>query len=289
MKYFLDFESTQYAQRIISIGCVSEKGDKFHTYVQLSGNDKLSKFITELTGITKETLKEKGVSADEAFEKLSYFVSETRNGEMPEYYCYGDSDAMFCKNTTKYMTSLASITYALYLAKEMIDFGKTVKSFFKTDAPFGLKKMYTFLCEQEIQQKHDALEDATMLADIVEKFEKFKVEDAVEIAAIPSGRIHVGKKAPALFVSWPKDKWVADTGAKKNTPYKYVATAGTREKYFKDMDTLVMWIIRYMTTGVSIKNETQVAKVKERIEQSLKDGKMRYNCIFTERKEKTDV
>ena len=285
MKYFLDFESTQHAQRIISIGCVSEKGDKFHTYVQLSGNDKLSKFIIELTGITKETLKEKGVSADEAFANLSSFVDATRNDEMPEYYCYGDCDSIFCKNTVKYMTNLASMTYALYLARTMIDFGKTVKSFFKTQTPFGLKKMYTFLCEQEVQQKHDALEDATMLADVVERFEKFKVEDAAEIAAIPSNKIRTGKKAPALFVSWPQDKWAADTGAKKNTPYKYTVTIGTREKYFKDMDTLVMWIIRYMTTGVSIKNETQVAKVKERIKQSLKDGKTRYNCIFTERKE----
>ena len=285
MKYFLDFESTQYAQRIISIGCVSEKGDKFHTYVQLSGNDKLSKVITELTGITKEILKEKGVPADEAFANLASFVDATRNDEMPEYYCYGDCDSIFCKNTTKYMTNLTSMTYALYLAKTMIDFGKTVKSFFKTQTPFGLKKMYTFLCEQEVQQKHDALEDATMLADVVEKFAKFKVEDAAAIAAIPSNKIRFGKKAPALFVSWPQDKWAADTGAKKNTPYKYTVTAGTREKYFKDMDTLVMWIIRYMTTGVSIKNEVQVAKVKERIKQSLKDGKTRYNCVFTERKE----
>ena len=285
MKYFLDFESTQHAQRIISIGCVSEKGDKFHTYVQLSGKDKISKVITELTGITKEILKEKGVSADEAFANLASFVDATRNDEMPEYYCYGDCDSMFCKNTTKYMTNLTSMTYALYLARTMIDFGKTVKSFFKTQTPFGLKKMYTFLCEQEVQQKHDALEDATMLADVVEKFEKFKVEDAAAIAAIPSNKIRFGKKAPALFVSWPQDKWAADTGAKKNTPYKYTVTAGTHEKYFKDMDTLVMWIIRYMTTGVSIKNDAQVAKVKERIKQSLIDGKARYNCIFTERKE----
>ena len=285
MKYFLDFESTQHAQRIISIGCVSEKGESFYTLVKLTGKDKVSKFITDLTGITEAELEEKGVPADEAFEALFNFIDSTREGQLPEYYCYGDCDKKFCLNTIKYMQNLKSISFVMALGTGMIDFSRQVKSFFKLNSPFGLRRLYCFFNDEDAQQSHNALEDAKMLAFVVNKFNQCKIEDAEEIKNIPSNHAKNESKAPALFIQWPADKWAADTGANGNTEWQYVAIAGTRKKYFNDIDTLVMWIIRYMTTGISIKKADQVAKVKEKIKQSLKDGKARYNCIFTKRKE----
>lgn len=280
MKYFLDFESTQHAQRIISIGCVSEKGESFYTLVKLAGKDKVSKFITELTGITEAELEEKGVPADEAFEALFNFIDSTREGQIPEYYCYGDSDKKFCLNTIKYMQNLKSISLVMALGTGMIDFSCQVKSFFKLNSPFGLRRLYCFFNDEDTQQSHNALEDAKMLACVVDKFNQCKIEDAEEIENIPSNHAKNESKAPILFVQWPADKWAADTGAKGNTEWRYMAVAGTRKKYFNDIDTLVMWIIRYMTTGISIKKADQVAKVKQKIENALISGKSCYNCFY---------
>lgn len=34
MKYFIDFEATQFTNEIIEIGCINEYGDVFHSYVK---------------------------------------------------------------------------------------------------------------------------------------------------------------------------------------------------------------------------------------------------------------
>ena len=56
MKYFLDFEGTQFSHRIISIGAVCENGHSFYSLVKPESKYKISKMITELTGITIEDI-----------------------------------------------------------------------------------------------------------------------------------------------------------------------------------------------------------------------------------------
>ena len=53
MRFFVDFEATQFSNRIISIGCVAANGNTFSTLVK-PGKKKITKFITDLTGITNE-------------------------------------------------------------------------------------------------------------------------------------------------------------------------------------------------------------------------------------------
>ena len=56
MKYFIDFEANSPSNEIIEIGCVSENGDTFQTYVKPT--TKIDGFITGLTGITNEMVKD---------------------------------------------------------------------------------------------------------------------------------------------------------------------------------------------------------------------------------------
>ena len=56
MEYFLDFEGTQFSHRIISIGAVCENGHSFYSLVKPESKYKISKMITELTGITIEDI-----------------------------------------------------------------------------------------------------------------------------------------------------------------------------------------------------------------------------------------
>ena len=46
MKFFIDFEATQYSEYIISIGCVSEAGKEFSTLVKPPVKKKLTSFVT---------------------------------------------------------------------------------------------------------------------------------------------------------------------------------------------------------------------------------------------------
>lgn len=145
MKYFLDFEATQFCQRVISIGCVSEKGDSFYTLVQLAEGDKLSSMIVEMTGITKEKLRNEGITLDEAFASLSAFVEETVGNEEPEFYCYGNCDKRFIANSKKYMKDFSAKTFATLLEVTMIDYSRKVQKFFNMQNPFFFEENVYFL------------------------------------------------------------------------------------------------------------------------------------------------
>ena len=54
MKYFIDFEASQFAEEIISVGCVDELGRSFYSLVRPRRPQKVTGFITNLTGITRD-------------------------------------------------------------------------------------------------------------------------------------------------------------------------------------------------------------------------------------------
>ena len=56
MNYYVDFEATQFAGEIISIGCIREDGETFYSLVA-PVKSKITPFITNLTGITEEMLE----------------------------------------------------------------------------------------------------------------------------------------------------------------------------------------------------------------------------------------
>ena len=142
MKYFIDFEATQFCQRIISIGCVSEKGDKFYTLVKTYGDDKVSSYITKLTGITNQKLKEEGFSVDEAFENFFQWICNTNDGTLLQYYCYGNCDVDFVKNTIKKMKSTTAITFATALEVSLIDYSRHVRTFLNSKSFCFKKNVY---------------------------------------------------------------------------------------------------------------------------------------------------
>lgn len=86
--------------------------------------------------------------------------------------------------------------------------------------------MYTFLKEEEIVQHHNALEDAEMLALVVNNFDKCVPEDKAVISTIPQEKKRPGSRAPEIFINWPANKMDADTGADKtNWQIKAVISA----------------------------------------------------------------
>lgn len=168
MNFYIDFEATQFTEEIISIGCVAENGNTFNCLVCPSDPKKVTKFITELTGITREMVEKDGLSPEMAFCRLYEFVKANNGDEMPVYYCYGGSDKNFIKNTVKNMKNLNMIIFASSIQALMVDYSATVKNYLSVNG-LSLKKLVALIRHVEaVDQNHDALEDALMLKECFE-------------------------------------------------------------------------------------------------------------------------
>ena len=77
MKFYIDFEATQYTENIISIGCVAENGDSFSSLVNCPY--KVGSFVTQLTGITNDMVSA-APSPDEVFTNFFKWIMEQSEG-----------------------------------------------------------------------------------------------------------------------------------------------------------------------------------------------------------------
>ena len=283
MKFYLDFEATRFSNRIISIGCVAENGKTFYTLVKPGKKKKVDKFITELTGMTNEMLAE-APSADQAFSKLADWFEENSSGIAPEFYCYGDSDAVFIQHTLADMEDTKACLCAMAIGGNMIDYASVVKRFFVAKSDVALRKVYMLIqSQQELVQKHDALEDALMLQCVVENLEiKCKPEDKETILAMPSQKKPKTKKAPNLFLKWEgQPKWEADTLADESKwMFKCTDQHSGDVKYFDSAETAALWIIRYIARNVSPKSSEHRQRIANAVAAAVESGKCRYNCYW---------
>lgn len=165
MKYFIDFEAAQFSQEIISIGCIAEDGRTFSSIVKPSKKSKkLTPFIKNLTGISQETI-DSAPTADEVFESFYRFLC--LNGEEPmQFYCYGNADETYCKKTLKKITNVKAQIALSLVAANLTDLAPLTANHFNAAQNISLKKVIAFIKEQQVEQKHDALEDAEMLLNV---------------------------------------------------------------------------------------------------------------------------
>ena len=288
MKFFMDFEATRFSNRIISIGCVAENGNTFSTLVN-PGKKKVDKFITELTGITNEMLED-APTPDSAFVDLyNFFVANNDNTE-PVYYVYGNSDADFLRATAKHMKNILACITAQAIAGNLIDYASVVKKYFVAPSDLALRKVYMLIkSQEELVQKHDALEDALMLQTVVDGlYDKCKPEDKATIMAMPSQkRPQTGNKksAPAIFQKWNQlnsPKWEADTMADENC-WCVKCTCdqnGQHVMYFDSFNTAALWLIRYMVRNTSPRDEAAVLKIETAIKAAIQNNKSRYGMTW---------
>ncbi len=167
MNFYLDFEATQFSERIISIGCIADNGARFETLVKPVKNEKVNAFIAQLTGITNEML-ENAPTADEAFNAFYEFVKTNNEGGAPTYYCYGPSDKNFIQRTVSGMSDFHAIMFASSIQALLVDYSAVVKNYLSTRG-LSLKKLVALIRHvEDVEQKHDALDDAMMLKECYE-------------------------------------------------------------------------------------------------------------------------
>jgi DNA polymerase III epsilon subunit-like protein len=168
MNFYIDFEATQYTEEIISIGCIAENGNTFECLVVPSNLKQITSFITGLTGITREMVEDYGFSPESAFAHLKMFIKENNRDEIPTYYCYGDSDKTFLRNTIKHMKNFEMIVFASSVRDMLVDYSVEVKNYLAT-CGLSLKKLAALIRHvDEVEQNHDALDDAKMLKECFE-------------------------------------------------------------------------------------------------------------------------
>lgn len=174
MKFYFDFEANQFTEHIISVGVAAENGEAFFSFV---GNypgkkkEKITKFITELTGITQETY-DNAPTADYVFSSVHEWInSNLPDEETPEYYCYGDCDVKFIEQTLHHITNFSAFTFLTSLKTSIVNYAPVVAQKMNRTS-VGLQRIYNFLKEEENKQKHSSLEDAFMLKYVMENIDK---------------------------------------------------------------------------------------------------------------------
>ena len=135
---FLDFEGTQFSHEMIAIGATHVVIDRngyikkhkkpFRIYVK--AHNRVGKIVTDLTGITDEMLKQKGVSFFTAMSELKKYVG--LSFRKSSFITFGSHDM-------KILSS--SISYSFDFPKEIvqsiqqnyIDFSAFISEFMKDD------------------------------------------------------------------------------------------------------------------------------------------------------------
>lgn len=238
MKYFIDFEATQYTSEIISVGCVNENGREFYTLVQPHKIKKLTKFITELTGITAEDLQN-APTVDEAF---SVFYDWLDKSGQVEFYCYGYSDKEFVRHTLRNAVSFYAQCGLGLIRSNLVDFAQTVKEHFLIDKDIALIKIVEYYRKEEVTQRHNALEDAHLLKEVYDNLQNeiitecpfpnyqivYKVKNETEASNITAAKIEAVKGDTAML--FPSYKRAADWVMRALMPKHATITDKTKSR-----------------------------------------------------------
>ena len=166
MNFYIDFEATQPEQEIISIGVYSDDEKSFYSLVKPQFSS-VSKYITDMTGITNEML-DKEYDLNVVLGDLYTWCYNQESAIVNwHFYSYGDSDVDFLKHSLPNITGENALIIASLMIATMKDYSKNVAKYFRGTT--SLIKAFNYLEELEKQQKHNALDDAKMLADVFMK------------------------------------------------------------------------------------------------------------------------
>ena len=168
---FLDFEGTQFSHEMIAIGATHVVIDR-HGYIKkhkkpfrvyVKAHNRVGKIVTDLTGITDEMLKQKGVSFFTAMSELKKYCG--LSFKKSSFITFGNHDM-------KILSS--SISYSFDFPKEIvqsiqqnyIDFSAFISEFMKDDKgnPLSLIRYCDAFGVKQCGPAHDPAVDAENLA-----------------------------------------------------------------------------------------------------------------------------
>lgn len=276
MKYFIDFEATQFSNEIISIGCSREDGKEFYSLVKPEKR-KLTKFITNLTGITQEMVDE-APTADEVF---SQFFDYLEGDSELNFYCYGNTDIDFIKKTLENTTDFKATAALSMIGMNLRDYSKSVKLHFGLHRNIGLVKVLAYYRGvDEIHQDHNALTDANYLREV---FLNIENEEFVEGDPFPE------YKAPQVQNPPKKGKAGNDYSVRMADVLRIERKkAGVIEESYETIEEAIAWCLKQMpepsrTEATQYPNRIS-NKIKKAFKKKDKYMNYRWNIILDEQK-----
>ena len=227
MKYFVDFEATQFSNEIIEIGCVREDGVEFQSYV--NADKKLTQFIINLTGITQDVVD----NAPQSDEVFSDFYKWLQGDTDIVFYCYGNSDIDFVKKNLRKSKNFEAQAALSMIGMALNDYATSVKTHFGIIKPIGLVKVLAYYRGVEsVEQTHSAIEDARFLKEV---FEYIQAE---------------GECTECPFPEYQKTKKVAKPIQPKvevpSTPHIARIRKNQIVETYENMDAAVAWVFSQM-------------------------------------------
>lgn len=170
MNYFIDFEANSPSGEIISIGCVSEKGETFYSLVNCSTS--LGNYVKKITHLTQKQI-DKAESIDTVLIFFFSWLMSTIDADYFDwndinFYHYGSEDIKFIKATLKNIQN--SVNYEQFSAVKTRckSYEKEVQTFFSINQPISLIAAANYFKTEPEEQTHNALDDAKLLKLVFE-------------------------------------------------------------------------------------------------------------------------
>lgn len=172
---FMDFEGSQYSQEIIAVGAIKADLDAknkvkktyapFKCYIRV--DEIVGEFITKLTGITDELLKEQGLSFCEAFEKFEQYIGKSE----VKFMTYGSFDMHLLHNSAL-NSGVNDDPFIRKIYDNNIDFARVFGKYVKSEKYSNLSltdglKVFKTNVEKNI---HDPLTDSINLMHLYDAF-----------------------------------------------------------------------------------------------------------------------
>lgn len=178
VRIFLDLEATQFSKEIISIGAISDKGEEFYRLIQVKR--KITKLITDLTGITNNDLK-KAHKFCEVFDEFWDWCckQKTSKKEKVMFFVYGNFDRELIK--AEY-TRRPKDKRLFYIYNNIIDVQyHLMMSMYGTIAySLSLLKATKQLTRNDsLEQDHNSLNDAKLLKLLYENIGNPNIENII--------------------------------------------------------------------------------------------------------------
>lgn len=163
MNFYIDLEATQFGKEIISFGAVAENGAEFYSLVKPKHLNKITTFITKLTGLSPDMYDEDTPNINIVANLFLDWCKEQTN-ESLRFFSFGNFDSVLIKTELdRFPENECLKILSKKISNLCVIAGKIV---YRSTSTPSLKKVYQDVVGKEIIQTHNALDDAKMLMEI---------------------------------------------------------------------------------------------------------------------------
>ena len=175
---FMDFEGTQFSHEMIALGAVLAtvnpktgqiKRHKEAIHIYVKAKNKIGRYVTELTGITEDDLRNKGVSFNKAMLDLKKYIGLAF--KKTSFVTFGNHDMRILSQSIIYNMEYPK-EICSYIQKNYIDFSTFISEFVKDDNgnPLSLVHYCDLFGVKESGTAHDPRVDALNLMNLYDAF-----------------------------------------------------------------------------------------------------------------------